>query len=81
MPASKDLSLTQVKSNQPFETDLEPHPIMWTPRPNAVRFSIVTDSRHMLAGSYANRIGLSPLNSRFSCASRSALVIRGCAGA
>ncbi len=53
---------------------------MWTPRPNAVRFSSVTDSCHVLVGVYADRTGLSPLNSRFSCASRSTLVFRGRAG-
>src|SRR5947207_1370350 len=43
--------------------------------------SIGTDSRHMLAGFYADRTDLSPLDSTFSCVGRSALVIRECTGA
>jgi len=27
--------LVNLASNRPIETDLEPHPIEWTPRPNA----------------------------------------------
>lgn len=71
----------RLPSNHTVERDGEPHPIMWTHRPNAVRFSIVTDSRHMLAGFYADRTDLSPLDSTFSCVGRSASVIRECTGA
>jgi hypothetical protein len=55
-----------MRSNSRFLSDAEPHPIEWTPRPNAVRFSSVTDSRHALTSVCAARTGLSPLESRFS---------------
>jgi len=54
------------RSLTPGGTDGEPHPIEWTPRPNAVRFSSVTDSRHALTSVCAARTGLSPLESKFS---------------
>ncbi len=53
-----------VQSNSAAHTEPEPHPIMWTPRPNAGCFSSEIDSYRIALEVDGYLTGISPLRAR-----------------
>ncbi len=70
-----------LRPNRAIDSDTEPHPIMWTPRPNAGCFSSEIDSCRFAVEVDRYLTGISPLRARCIVLVGGALVNRGRADA